>query len=73
MKKITTLSLVAALAAVAACGNDVDVTTDTATVPVVDTTAGLATPSTTLTPVPDTSLKPDSLMDTTKKSTTKTP
>ena len=73
MKKITALSLVAALAAVGACGNDVDVTTDTATVPVVDTTAGLATPSTTATPLGmDTSLKMDSLSDTTKK-TTKTP
>jgi hypothetical protein len=69
MKKITALSLVAALAAVAACGNDVDVTTDTATVPAVDTTAGLATPSTTVTPLgTDTSM-----MDTTKKDTTKTP
>jgi hypothetical protein len=71
MKKITTLSLVAALGALAACGNDVDVTTDTATVPVVDTTAGLATPSTVAPLGTDTSLKMDSLSDTTKK--TKTP
>ena len=69
MKKITTLSLVAAFAAVAACGNDVDVATDTATVPAIDTTAGLATPPATTLPA-DTSLKPDTLSDTLK---TKTP
>ena len=69
MKKMTTLALVAALAAVTACGNDVDVMTDTATVPAVDTSAGLATPSTTITPIPDTSLK----LDTTKPDTSKTP
>jgi hypothetical protein len=68
MKKISALSLVVALAAVAACGNDVDVTTDTATVPAVDTSAGLATPSAPVTPL-DTSLT----TDTTKKDTTKTP
>jgi hypothetical protein len=71
MKKITTLSLVAALAAVAACGNDVDVTTDTATVPMVDTSAGLATPSTTVTPLGTDTLS--ITRDTLNKDTTKTP
>ncbi len=71
MKKLTTLSLVAALAAVAACGNDVDVATDTASVPAVDTSAGLATPSTTVTPL-DTSLRTDTT-DTLRLDTTKTP
>ena len=66
MKKISTLSLVAALFAVAACGNDVDVTTDTATVPAVDTSAGLATPTTPVTPLPDTSIRTDTTTDTTK-------
>lgn len=68
MKK--TLSLVAAMFALAACGNDVDVDTDTASVPAVDTTAGLAVP----TPM-DTSLKMDTSLttDTTKKDTTVTP
>ena len=69
MKKISTLSLVAAMFALAACGNDVDVTTDTATVPAVDTSAGLATPM----PM-DTSLRMDTTkIDTLKKDTTKTP
>jgi len=67
MKK--TLSLAAAMFALAACGNDVDVTTDTATVPAVDTSAGLATPTTPAPITTDTSLK----TDTTKKDTTKTP
>ena len=72
MKKLASLSLVAALAAVAACSNDVDVNTDTATVPAFDTSAGLATPST----MPlgtDTSLKMDTLSDTLKRDTTTTP
>lgn len=60
MKKITTLTLAATAFAVAACGNDVDVNTDTATVPTVDTAAGLAVP----TPI-DTSFR----MDTTLRDT----
>lgn len=72
MKKITTVSLVAAAFAVAACGNDVDVNTDTATVPTVDTAAGLAVPA----PM-DTTLRIDTtLRDTVKTDTlakTKTP
>jgi hypothetical protein len=67
MKK--TLSLAAAMFALAACGNDVDVNTDTATVPAVDTSAGMAMP-----PVADT-LKVDTTIrtDTTRRDTTKTP
>jgi hypothetical protein len=62
MKKITTLALVAAFGAVAACGNDVDVTTDTATVPAIDTTSGFSTPPTTVAPLgTDTTLRPDTL------------
>lgn len=72
MKKITYLSLAAAFVAIAACGNDVDVDTDTAMVPAVDTSAGFAVPA----PF-DTSLRVDSLTDTTKRGTippaTKTP
>ena len=68
MKKFATLSVVAAAFALMACGNDVDVETDTATVPAVDTTAGLAVP----TPM-DTTLKVDSLSDTTRLDTTVTP
>lgn len=70
MKKITALALVAAFGAVAACGNDVDVQTDTATVPAFDTTAGMATPSTTLAPLgTDTSLRTDTLSDTLRTTT----
>ena len=72
MKKIMTASLVAAAFAVAACGNDVDVNTDTASAPIVDTAAGLAVPA----PL-DTSLRTDTtLRDTLKTDTlakTKTP
>lgn len=57
MKKLTTLSLAAAVFALAACGNDVDVTTDTATVPAYDTAAGLAVP----TPI-DTTLRTDTTL-----------
>lgn len=72
MKKITAVSLVAAAFAVAACGNDVDVNTDTANAPIVDTAAGLAVPA----PL-DTSLRTDTtLRDTLRTDTlakTKTP
>lgn len=66
MNKITTLSLAAAAFAVAACGNDVDVNTDTSNAPTVDTAAGLAVP----TPM-DTSLRTDTtLRDTLNRDTT---
>lgn len=67
MKKFTALSLVAAFAAVAACGNDVDVDTDTATVPAVDTSMGMATP------ILDTTLRTDTTVVDTTRDTTKTP
>jgi ABC-type glycerol-3-phosphate transport system substrate-binding protein len=66
MKK--TFALVAAAFALAACGNDVDVATDTATVPAIDTSAALAVP----TPM-DTSLMDTTRTDTTKRDTTLTP
>lgn len=67
MKK--TIFLTAAVFALGACGNDVDVETDTAMVPGVDTSAGLAVP----TPI-DTSLRLDTtLVDTTKTDTSVTP
>lgn len=70
MKKITALALVAAFGAVAACGNDIDVETDTAYVPMVDTMSGMATPSTTLTPLgTDTTFRMDSLSDTLRTTT----
>lgn len=69
MKKITTVALVAAAFTMAACGNDDDLNTDTATVPAVDTSAGFAVP----TPM-DTSFRTDTTMrDTLNRDTTKTP
>ena len=67
MKK--TFAFAAAAFALAACGNDVDVATDTATVPSIDTSAGLAVP----TPI-DTSMRIDTTKtDTTMRDTTTTP
>jgi len=69
MKKITALALVAAFGAVAACGNDIDVETDTASVPMVDTMSGMATPSTIAPYGTDTSFRADSLTDTLRTTT----
>lgn len=65
MRKTILFASIAAAAALAACNADVEVY-DTATVPGIDTSAGLAVPTTdTLLTTPLDTMRRDSLMDTT--------
>ena len=66
MRKTIFVASIAAAAALAACDADVEVN-DTATVPGIDTSAGLAVPTTDtlLTTTPLDTMRRDTLMDTT--------